>query len=497
MDPLALWAIEISGEGAVSELDNLLHEVHNSLNKIDQSAVASFSHLDKACQQASMEMLAVEKNAKGVQAALELAGGKTKGFEDLHRLLLGIEKDFVAGRASAEVAQKAIATVVNLTTERVKQQAEQVRAAQQAQADAVKKAQEIMTAAAEKQRVWQMAIAGGFAYLQAKVIGYVQAGLQATAEGERLAFLFGRLNREIASVFTPAIHGAINALQRVVEWFRALDGTQQAAIRRATVLSAAFLGMTTILPRLIELTRTLSISMAGFFTGTGAIFGVVGAMASLALVTESGRAALARMGAALMPLGQALGTIFESLVPVAEALAPVFQVMADVIGFIAQALGRVIGFIGPIGVMVGLFYLLGTAAASAFGAVSGGASKANMDMALLATTTTATTGAFTTLGAAMKAAFMSNPLGLILGAAGGIIGLITAFSRKTPEPHMGRQEVTQRGGPFEDVAATWTRLQQSAGTSDAAQRTRERMAGTMELVERNTRPRLGAAAVGV
>src|SRR5262249_8086999 len=92
---------------------------------------------------------------------------------------------------------------------------------------------------------------GAFEAASRTRLGLVRAGLQGTTAGEALSVRFQELNRQIASLFLEQIEKLVGALERVVDWFRSLDGDAQRTIGRLVTFGAAALGVAAVLPKII------------------------------------------------------------------------------------------------------------------------------------------------------------------------------------------------------------------------------------------------------
>lgn len=71
------------------------------------------------------------------------------------------------------------------------------------------------------------------------------AGISATAEGNRLSFMWLMFSRQIAGIFLPVVNLAINALSTLTQWFKSLTGEGQSI---AMSISLVAVGMKVLLP---------------------------------------------------------------------------------------------------------------------------------------------------------------------------------------------------------------------------------------------------------
>ena len=124
-----------------------------------------------------------------------------------------------------------------------------------------------------------------FGVASAGLLGFVRAGLQGTAEGERFGVMMGFLSREIGSIFKPQIDALLGGLERLVDWFSKLDGGQQQLINRFAQAAAAGLLVAAIMPKIILGISGVISSVIALTTATsvldvvtGGILPVVGAL---------------------------------------------------------------------------------------------------------------------------------------------------------------------------------------------------------------------------
>lgn len=461
--PLAQWVVEFDGS-SVQAVDGLLQDLGQKFEGIDQAArdaagginsaltevkTNGFGGLSAAIQQAQKELLATENSAGGVAAALDFAREKSAQFEDLHNTLAKIDQDFGKGGVSAQVAHKAIDNVLQQVNGRLKEQKE--------------KAAEM----AEAHKRGALGVAAAYGVLTGMMGSWIRAGMQGTVEGERLGMTMQLLSREVASVFTPAIHGLTNALQNVLQWFRGMSGETQQTIGKVAGIAVAFLGLATILPKIAAGIKMMGESMMAAFAANP-ILTVVAAIAALLVNTEAGRAAIGSLISAVAPLADALGKTIGSIM---EALTPALEAVATVIGTIAEAIKPVIEAFAPVIEIVG--QIVGLIAG-----VLGGALKMIADIVK-----TVLVPVFELLRPIFELiAFVIKAISAVGSFFAKLLGLGGDKDKK-------KEGLNQKSGGFENFEATWERLQTAASKTDIAREQRDRMIRALEWIGGNTNPR--------
>lgn len=406
MSTLAEWVIQMSAAGQEATLGKM-QEVQRGLD-------------------------ALEDSAKGVGAAMEIAGKKAGGWDDLRKAAEETKKAFDQGKTGAKEAKDALA-LIEATAEMRERQAEDRKRAE-------KRRQEEMLAA-QKRREQEtvrgnQAIAGTYNLLAGTVLSYVRAGLQGTAEGEVIGLRFQQISREVANLFVPAIHAGIDALTAVVGWFRSLDGRQQENLGRWAALGVSALFVAQAMPKVAAGIEMVGVALKAALAGNpvGLILVATAALVGLLGNTEKGRAALEKLGAVAV----------NTLGPVLERLAGVLEDVADKLAEAADALGPVVDQLGTLG---------GTA---------GGGRGHGLGNILGAAT------------GAPLAALGVDPLAPLVAATGLPLARLfgdpqNAEARRSRGPR-DRQELTPRGGGFESVTETFRRLQTAANRTDIPQR---------------------------
>jgi len=229
----------------------------------------------------------------------------------------------------------------------------------------------------------RVAIAYGLA--SGALLGYVHAGLSGTTTGEHLNFQFQELNRQIASLFLPAIEKGIQKLTDLVQWFRNLSGEQQHSIGRWLGVGTAMLGLLTIGPKLVSMFGLVKGAFTGAFA-SNPLLATLAAMGLLMAQSEGGRESLSKLGSAAMDAFGALADILSgAVIPIVEYFTELLSKPGGqllVLGLVATlAAGRVVAACramaaafmtvgGAITLGLGLIGLLVVALSGSGGAIS-------------------------------------------------------------------------------------------------------------------------------
>lgn len=187
----------------------------------------------------------------------------------------------------------------------------------------------------------QLALAG----LGAGLVGIVRSGLGGTSHMEALSLHFQLFSREVASLFIPTFDMMIDTLIRGTEWFRSLSGEQQAALGGTLTLAAGFGLLAKILP-------TVATALSGVWTLMAAnpFLAVAGALAALVASSEEGRQmfgnlfsdlwktvepVFATLTGAVRSIAAALQPVLQSLI---SAVQPLFHAFTDLVQAVVPAL---------------------------------------------------------------------------------------------------------------------------------------------------------------
>lgn len=158
----------------------------------------------------------------------------------------------------------------------------------------------------------------------ASIMGFVRAGMQGTYQGERFGVVMGFLSREVASIFKPAIDGVIESLEKMVGWFRALDGSQQDMIFKFAEGAAAGLLVVAVLPKIVAGITGVIGAVTALASATSVLDVMTGGILPLVgvLVTAAGAVVALGVGAAVAQGG--FKGILETLKPITDVLTKGF-----------------------------------------------------------------------------------------------------------------------------------------------------------------------------
>ncbi len=356
----------------------------------------------------------------------------------------------------------------------------------------------------------------------AGLTGIVLVGMRGTAEMERLGFSFQMLTREVANIFTPAIHAVIDTVQRVLVSFRSLTGDQQALVRNFVGAAGAALAFATVAGMIAPKLEMIASAARALWAGMAAnpLLGVAAALGAVLVGTEKGREALAGMFDAVKPvLGAVMdiaGSLMRAVSPIAERLAeivgvlasalkPVLDVVAGALSFVAAIFQEMQGTIGFLADALGAAAVAFVALKAATMGYAAAASFTSAATAAMATTSGVLAGILPALRAgiiAVNAALWANPLLAIAGAVGLIVAGIAALfgsGRREERRHEERQQLTPRAGGWESFEQTWKALQSEMMKQDIPRmqlREQQRTNQHLQQIAQNTGGRpLGGAAV--
>lgn len=285
----------------------------------------------------------------------------------------------------------------------------------------------------------------------------------------------------------PAFDQVLPAIGRVKDGINSwdvstIDGQLDSLAKNGPVLgavAAAFVAMGTQLPILQKLGLAMNPMVAGIVALIalspelrGAFGDFIGALSPLLpVVKQTGQALIDTATAVLVTLAPALGELLLAVAPVAvqfgealgpaavavaQALVPVAQVVADAATAVSKlptpvmaavlAFAAVIALRGPIGAALGAmgtaFGVLRTqmATSRAIAAETGGA------ISVMSATSAAAAAGVTGLGTAMKVAFLTNPIGIVITgiglALGGLMMYQSGAAEKAQEHSLAVQSLT-------------------------------------------------------
>ncbi|AIX99769.1 hypothetical protein ART_0171 [Arthrobacter sp. PAMC 25486] len=283
----------------------------------------------------------------------------------------------------------------------------------------------------------------------------------------------------------PAFDQVLPAIGRVKDGINswdvsAVDGQLDSLAKNGPVLgaiTAAFVAMGTQIPILQKLGLAMNPLVAGIVALIalspelrGAFGDFIGALSPLLPVAkQTGQALIDTATAVLVTLAPALRDLLLAVAPVAvqlgealgpaavvvaQALVPVAQVVADVASAISKmptpvmaavlAFAAVVALRGPIGAALGS---MGTAfgvmraqmaTSRAIAVETGGA------ISVMSATTAAATAGVTGLGTALKVAFLTNPIGLVITGVGLALGGLAMYQSGAAEKAQEHKTAVQQ-----------------------------------------------------
>lgn len=180
--------------------------------------------------------------------------------------------------------------------------------------------------------------------------GFIKEGISASAVGDVLAVQMEKLGRNVAGLFSPEIHKAIDLLRQVNDWFRDLTEQQRENIVHWIKVAAAGLSVAIILPRiigglavLVNGIRAVTVAMAAFNASTGGILVIVGAIVTaLAGLATAGAVAEGGLGGIFETLKPILAQVWVILGEILEALKPLMVFAMELFKAMWQALQPII-----------------------------------------------------------------------------------------------------------------------------------------------------------
>jgi hypothetical protein len=274
----------------------------------------------------------------------------------------------------------------------------------------------------------------GLAGASAGLVGFARAGLQGTVQGEQLRLRMQLLSQQVASVFLPTLDKLSAGLDTLTAKFRAMDGAQQAQVRRwgeaALAAGATAKAVGHIHP------------LAGL---------AAGGITALFVGTEKGRQSLQRMMEAAEPLAQKLaelaGPVMDKMTQSIEKMIPAVESAATKS---LTAMDKILGKINEI------------------------------DDAWARTQKRFTGKDLSIIG--MMTQYLMGPVGW-LGTIDNLMGKGPGGTSYKPLAGAARSDVSPMGGQVTGVEEVWRRIQASVGQAGASSR-QEQQAKHIEEINR-------------
>lgn len=164
---------------------------------------------------------------------------------------------------------------------------------------------------------------------------FASAGLQATAEGNKLSYAWLLLSRQIAAITLPVVNFLVEKIIQLTNWFSKLSGDAQFLLLKVGLVAASFTMLTPILGVLLTILNPMS-----------AVMGVLAnALVYFFTQTELGQSVLDALSAALQFAIKNWETIKNTFEAVTGAIVKVFEVV--VAGFLWMGI-KIVGIIESI-----------------------------------------------------------------------------------------------------------------------------------------------------
>lgn len=207
--------------------------------------------------------------------------------------------------------------------------------------------------------------------------GLISAGIASSSMGEILQNRLAILSREVASVFVPQLLSAINAIERVIQFFRGLDIEQQKAIARWIAAGFAALTFAKMMPIVIEgvmgvvrAMRALTVAIVTMesSTGFGALLPIIGAaitaLGTLAVITEVSQHGFSRFWQILQPLMVQMQALWKELQPTITMVFDAMQESIDLLmpnlkDFFAATKDLLVPILQQLGAQIAIIIRLG------------------------------------------------------------------------------------------------------------------------------------------
>lgn len=159
--------------------------------------------------------------------------------------------------------------------------------------------------------------------------GFVRAGLQGSGVMQLLDFRTQQMARGVAAIFVPAIEAVSAGIQRVSDWLHKLTGEQQnvllgfaGAAAAASIVAGAIGVVGKAVVGLAVDFGILDVASGGILLIVGAVATLGGAIAALAVGTQTGRETLKTLWSVGKPIFDALADGFKSIWTSAQ---PIFE----------------------------------------------------------------------------------------------------------------------------------------------------------------------------
>jgi hypothetical protein len=189
---------------------------------------------------------------------------------------------------------------------------------------------------------------------QNATMNFVRAGLAGTVEGNRMAFMWQQMSRQIAALFLPVIQKVTETIGHVVAWFHKLSGAQQDQIMKWGLMTVGVLAFTKALSAMGLLVPVISAVGAALRIALGAINPVLlavvaigAAIAAVSAVAENGLGGMAGLWEgvqkAAQPVVDALSAVWKEIAPAFKSLWETLKGLGAEFGNLAAAVAGLTG----------------------------------------------------------------------------------------------------------------------------------------------------------
>jgi hypothetical protein len=241
--------------------------------------------------------------------------------------------------------------------------------------DALKNIQAALTGIQNGSAAVGKAAASAWGMAIAPMLGWIRAGLGASAMGQALGMQFEMLSRTIAGMFAPEIQAIIQGVAHLTQWIRSLTNEQKESIVHWVKVAAAGLTAAIVLDKIVQKAALVAKGFVSMFAAVGLVggiaailAGVVVAFAALGAGVEYGKkgfagliefgaematavvTAFGKIQAAMQPFLGVAHFVFKSvkflIMEVIELVGNIGAVMAPVFAGLAATVGAALFVIG-------------------------------------------------------------------------------------------------------------------------------------------------------
>jgi len=239
-----------------------------------------------------------------------------------------------AGLNAAEAAKfwADLSNQITANTKSLKEYNRILKEQSAAAAEAIKKAQADMAAAAKEAAIRLQQAQSAVVSFSNAISGFIRAGLQGTAEGNRLSYAWMLLTKQIASIFLPVIERMTAGIQRLTSYLGGMDGVGQ---RVALVFSGIAMALGTLIVNSGILTGAWLILKDAMSLQNLGIFALVTALTEFLTGTKEGHAILYAFSEIMNAFGSVMSVVGQVITVVIDALVVAFQAIYRTFAWVA------------------------------------------------------------------------------------------------------------------------------------------------------------------